>query len=327
MPAMPLWAAVALLYVANLFSSPFTAARAALMPEILAGDAYVTGNGLGNITNQLNQIVGFLVGGVVVMAVGPAAALVVDSGTFVVSALLIGVGVARRPAPVAAAPARLLADTWAGIRHVFSDPWLRGCLLLVWLASAFAFAPGAIAYPYVRYLGGGPGKAGLLLAAPCVGCTVGALVLTRLVRPRVRDRLLVPAAVVACSALLPVVLAPPLPVVLCLLAASGSGAAFAVPLNAIFVRRVAPELRARAMAVAISGLMAAQGLGFVLAGAAVQAGLAPPAVVGLCGAVGAPLVLVTGLTWRRSPMESADGLCVATSAIQDRASHGTSRPQ
>jgi len=63
-PAMPLPAAIVLLYVAHLWSPPFVAARSALMPEVLAGDAYILGNGLANVTFQVCQVVGFAVGGV-----------------------------------------------------------------------------------------------------------------------------------------------------------------------------------------------------------------------------------------------------------------------
>jgi MFS family permease len=298
-PMMPLWAAILLLYVAHLFAPPFTAARAALLPEVLPGDAYVTGNGLGNITHQAAQLVGFAIGGAVVAAIGSRWALAGDAATFAVSALLIAVGVRHRPAPEGVEPGRLWADTRAGLRYVFADPWLRGCLLLVWLASAFSYAPEAIAYPYAVRLGGGPATAGLLLAAPCVGYVGGAVLLTRLLPPPARDRLLVPAALLSTVALIPVLTGPGLPVVLALLTAAGAGAAFAAPLNAVFVRRVAPGFRGRAMGVAITGLLVAQGAGFLLAGAALQAGVPAPAVVGGSGVIGTLVVAAVGLTWQR----------------------------
>lgn len=91
--------------------------------------------------------------------------------------------------------------------------------------------------------------------------------------------------------------------VLIRLALAGAGASFAAPLNAIFVRRVAPEFRGRAMGVAASGLLVSQGLGFPTAGAAVQAGLAPATVVGLSGLLGTAAVLTT--RFARSPVGSS----------------------
>jgi MFS family permease len=300
LPGVPLWTAIVLLYTAHLFSAPFTAARAAVMPEVLPGDAYVTGNGLSNITHQLSQLFGFVGGGVIVATIGPVASLLGNAATFAVSAGLIAVGMRRRPAAQPSGGPGLWAQSKEGIRLIAGDPWLRSCLALVCVASGFTFAPEAIAYPYAISLGGGPTQAGLLLAAPCVGFLLGALVLTRLVAPETRDRLLAPAAVLSTLALVPALVLHSWAAVLVLFCAAGAGAAFGAPLNAIFVRRVAPEFRGRAMGVASSALLGCQGLGFLASGAAVQAGLSPATVVGLSGAVGTAAVLALAALWRRA---------------------------
>jgi predicted MFS family arabinose efflux permease len=293
-PGLPLWPAIVLLYAAHLFSPPFVAARAALMPEMLPGEAYIAGNGLSNITSQLSQLFGFVAGGVIVAAAGPVWSLLGNAATFVASALLISAGLARRPAPALSKETTgLLAQSRDGIRYILADPWLRTCLALVWVASAFSFAPEAIAYPWADSLGGGPAQAGLLLAAPSAGFLLGAILLTRVLSSGTRDRVLRPAAVLSTVALAPALLDPGLPVALLLLAVAGLGASFIVPLNAIFVRRVAPEFRGRAMGVAASGLLVVQGLAFLAAGGAVQAGLSPSTVAGLSGLLGTAAVLVT----------------------------------
>jgi predicted MFS family arabinose efflux permease len=300
LPAIPLWAAIVLLYIAHLWSTPFTAARSALMPEVLPGEVYILGNGLANITLQVGQVAGFAAGGLVVAATGPAVALLVDAATFGLSALLIVTGLRPRPAPVREQRQGLWRDFRDGARYVVADPWLRGCLLLVWTAGAFSFAIEGVAYPFAAQLGGGPRTAGLLLAASGVGFAVGATLLTRVVPLRSRDRLLPWAAVGSVLVLAPVVLAPGLAVAVGLLVAMGAGASFAAPLNAVFVRRVAPAYRGRAMGVATSGLLAVQGLGFLAAGAAVDAGFAPSTVVGFSGIAGTAAVLASVAYWRRS---------------------------
>lgn len=299
-PGLPLWAAIVLLYVAHLFSPPFVAARAAMMPEILPDDdLYVAGNGLSNMTSQLAQLFGFVAGGVIVLAIGPVAALLSNAATFVLSALLIVAGVRSRPAMPQTGRTGLLAQSRDGVRYLLADPWLRACLALVWIASGFTFAPEAIAYPYAISLGGGPAQAGLLLAAPCVGYLLGALTLTRLLHPTTRDRLYVPAALLSTLALIPLAFLSSLPASLTLLVAAGAGASFVVPLNAVFVRRVAANFRGRAMGVAASGLLVCQGAGFLLAGGAVQAGRAPATVIGLSGTLGTAAVLGAAVAWRR----------------------------
>ncbi|GAB3876415.1 MFS transporter [Kibdelosporangium lantanae] len=301
-PGLPVAVAIALLFCGQLFASPFTAARAATIPQVLEGEDYIAGNGLGNITFQVSQIAGFAVGGVVVALIHPTGALIADSATFVLSAVLLWIGVHERPAPGDPERPSLLRDTAEGLRYVFGDRWLRGCLLLVWLSGGFAYAPESIAYPYAEQLGGEARTAGLLLAAPCFGYVVGALLLTRIVSPGTRDRLLLPMAVLSTAALVPVLLDPPLVVVLGLYVVTGFGASFSAPLNAVFVRRVADAYRGRAMGVAVAGIMASQGLGFLLAGAVAQLGPTPSTVAGLAGVAGTGCLVVIGV---RSPVGRA----------------------
>jgi predicted MFS family arabinose efflux permease len=308
LPVMPLWAAIVLLYVAHLWSPPFTAARSALMPEVLPGEVYILGNGLANITFQVGQVAGFAIGGLVVAVTGPALALLANAGTFGLSAVLIMAGVRRRPAPARGRRSGLWRDFRDGAGYVVADRWLRGCLLLVWTASAFSFAIEGVAYPFAAQLGGGPRTAGLLLAASGVGFAIGAAVLTRLLPPRSRDRLLPWAAVGSVAVLVPIVFAPSLAVAICLLVAMGAGASFAAPLNAVFVRRVAPAYRGRAMGVATSGLLSVQGLGFLAAGTAVDAGFAPSTVVGFSGIAGTAAVLASAAYWRRQRSVTAPQL-------------------
>src|SRR5213079_2627345 len=62
-PGLPVGALIGLLYVLHLFAPPFAAARAALMPQVLEGEAYITGNGLAASSYQLVQVIGFAAGG------------------------------------------------------------------------------------------------------------------------------------------------------------------------------------------------------------------------------------------------------------------------
>lgn len=301
-PGMPIWLAIALLYLAHLATPPATASRSAMLPEILSGDIYILGSGLNIVTFQVSQILGFAAGGVAVTLVGAKTTLLINACTYLLSAILVRYGVKQRPAPQVSTVARrsYLRDLSAGVRYVFSDGWLRGCLLLVWLSSAFAYAPEAIAYPYARELGQATAAAGIMLAAPAVGHVVGTVLLTRIITPKLRDRLLVPHAVLACAVLMVAFFSPPFPVVLVMLCISGFGSSFASPLNAMFVRRVSDDYRGRANGVAIAGITAGQGLGFLLAGAlgSVLGNLA--LTVGICGLAGTVASLAAGIAWRRS---------------------------
>ena len=300
-PGMSATAVIVLLYVTHTFRSPFTAARSALLPDVLDGDAYIAGNGLCNVTQQVAQVVGFAAGGIIVTWLRPSGALLLDAATFVISAGLIGAGVRPRPTAVSSrGRPRLLGESVEALRQVFGDHWSRGCLLLVCFGLALPYGSEAVVYPLARELGGGAEVAGLLLAAPGIGYIFGAVLLTRVLSGRTRDRLLVPFAVLSSAVLAPALLSPPIPVLVVLFFLLGFGSAFSVPLNAMFAQRLNAEHRGRIMAIAISGILAMQGTGFLLAGALADAGLQPATAVGLIGVVGVAVVIATAMTWSDS---------------------------
>lgn len=296
-PGIPLGLLVGMLFVANLFTPPFEAARAATTPEILSGDRYAVGLALSNISAQLAQVGGFVAGGALVLAVSARGALLIDAATFAVSAVLLWVGVRVRPAAARGERLSLWADAKEGIAVVFGTPRIRRLIAMLWVAAALGFAPEGLAAAYAAELDKGAAAVGLLLAANPLGLIIGGLVIGRMTRPSRRQRLLVPLAVLSVLALVPAATTPWLPVILALLFLSGVGFSFVIPLNVLVVQAVPDAARARAFGVIATGLQAVQGLGIVAAGL-VATVLAPSVVVTLCGAVGSVIVLAIGLRAR-----------------------------
>ncbi|MBA3252039.1 MAG: MFS transporter [Geodermatophilaceae bacterium] len=296
-PGIPLGLLVGMLFVANLFTPPFEAARAATTPEILSGDRYAVGLALSNISAQLAQVGGFVAGGALVLAVSARGALLIDAATFAVSAVLLWVGVRVRPAAARGERLSLWADAKEGIAVVFGTPRIRRLIAMLWVAAALGFAPEGLAAAYAAELDKGAAAVGLLLAANPLGLIIGGLVMGRMMRPSRRQRLLVPLAVLSVLALVPAATTPWLPVILALLFLSGVGFSFVIPLNVLVVQAVPDAARARAFGVIATGLQAVQGLGIVAAGL-VATVLAPSVVVTLCGAVGSVIVLAIGLRAR-----------------------------
>lgn len=267
-----------LIFAVTLLAAPFEAARAATMPEVLAGDQYVVGSAVSNVTQQLAQVLGYGGGGLVLLLLRPRQALLLDAVTFLVSAALLRAGVRDRPAGCTAGPRTgALADVRDGAAVVLGDPLLRSLVLLAWAGAAFAVVPEGLVAPYARDLGGGAGTVGLLLAAAPTGAVVGALLVGRLVAPARRLHLLIPLAVLSMAPLLAFLLRPGLPVSLLLLALSGIGGAFQLPANAAFVAAVPAAVRGRAFALVAAGLYAGQGLAVLLAG--VLSSVVAPALV------------------------------------------------
>jgi predicted MFS family arabinose efflux permease len=292
---MPLAALVVLLFAVTLFTAPFTSARSALYPDILAGDRYVLGTAITMTTFQVAQVAGFAVGGALVGFLGARTCLLADVATFAASAVLVWFGVSTRPA-AQAATGRLFApvtDAVAGIRLVFSRPALRTPMLFGWLA-AFTVVPEGLAAPLAHRLHGGDVTVGLILASTALGISVGSLAFSRLVSPARRTAWMGPLAVVSCLLLLTVALHPALPLTLLVLFASGAGTCYQMAANAAFVTAAPPQQRSQAFGLAQAGIYLGQGGVIILAGAAATR-YTSPIVIAASGAIGATVALVLAI--------------------------------
>ncbi len=299
-PGVPLPALLVLLLLVSVCSPPFEAARAALSADVLTDDRYAVASSLTGIVQQLAQVGGFLLGGALAAAFSPSVALGLNAATFAVSALWLSVGLRHRPAPVRDAgedPGTVLADVGQGLRFVLGTPRLASIVAVLWVGSFFLNAPEGIVTPLSVELTGGTALVGVLLAANPVGAIVGAVLVGRFCPPSLRERLVIPLVI---ASLTPLLLLWPaqwllegaglLLVVTLLLALSGIGMAWTIPLNVVFVQSVPSAYRGRAFGVAIAGLFGAQGLGVVAAGGLASV-LPPTTVVIVLGGVGLLVVI------------------------------------
>lgn len=307
-PGTPLWLLCVLLFATQLIAVPFGAARAALLPDVLPGDLYVLGNAVGNITNQLGQVIGFAAGGLLVGVLGSSPTLALDAVTFLVSAALLRWGVRHRPAARSSerASESLLVAAAAGVRLVWGSRDLRVLAGFGWL-GAFYVVPEGLAAPYADQIGSGPAGVGILLAAAPCGTVVGALAYSRLVRPAQRLRLMGPLAVLACAPLVLCAVRPGLVASAVLLAVSGMASAYQLAANAAFVTAVPAQSRGQAFGLVQAGINVGQGLAIVVAGAAAQLVDAAWVIV-VAGAAGCIAAVALARAWRRAPsFPVADG--------------------
>lgn len=294
-PYVPVPALIVILLVSSMFSPPFESSRSALTTQVLTGDRYVLGNGLSLTASQMCNILGLLAGGALVAAVSARGALLIDAGTFVVSALMIRFGVMNRPPAEDAARTSWVKQMVGGAHAVFRNPRLRAILLVVWCSPAFGFAWEGITAPWANDMHRGARTVGVLLAAGTAGMVVGVIVITRLFAPALRNRLVLPMAIAAPGVIALVLISrTSFPLAVALVVVGGLLSSFAIPLNALFMQALPVDLRGRAFGFAQGGLMASQGLGVLIAGAlagVLQAGT----VIGILGIAGAVLTLVIGL--------------------------------
>ena len=311
-PAMPLASLIVLLFAVTFVGAPFTAARAALYPDVLAGERYVLGTTVTLTTSQFAQVLGFALGGAAVGFLGIRTSLVVDAATFAISALIVGIWVRRRPASrgVSVGGSDAVGSDNSGllgtVRLVFGTAALRWPMLFGWLA-AFYNAPEGVAAPLARSVGGGAAAVGVILAAQVFGESAGMLVFGRMVRSETRLRWMGPLAVAACAVLAAFVLLPTLGGVVALLAASGAFGAYQLAANAAFVKAVPPAQRARSFGLAQGGMSLGQGTVMIVAGAAAQR-FAPSSVIAAIGATGAACAVLIAVQWHRAgkPQNTAD---------------------
>jgi MFS family permease len=317
-PGMPLPVLLALLLAVSLCAPPFEAARAALTADVLVGDRYAVGVTLTGVTSQVAQLLGFLLGGVLLSGFSPSVALMADAATFAVSAVWLTVGLRRRPAPEPEADDGLDGSLWgataSGLRLIATAPRLRALVGLTWIAALFVNAPEGVATPLALEVQGTTAAVGLLLAANPAGTAIGGLVVGRFCSPELRDRLLSPLLTLSLAGVLLAGLAPLLldrgpalfGTVLAFLFLAGVGGACNIPLNVAFVQAVPSAYRGRAFGVAAAGLAGVQGLGVVAAGLGAEV-LTPSTVVALCGAVGLLAVVVPLVSLRRAPLPAVRG--------------------
>jgi MFS family permease len=308
-PGMPISAMVALLFVVTFVGAPFTSARAAVYPEVLTGDSYAIGTAVTLTTYQFAQVLGFAAGGTVVGIFGTRTSLVADAATFLTSALIVRAWVRARSAPVARAHADSGSSrrpgVMAGARLVFANRVLRTTMLFGWLA-AFYNAPEGVVTPLAHILGGGAATVGVILAAPALGETVGALVLSRFVAAPTRLRSMGPLAVATSAVLVLFLWRPDLLVSLLVLFTSGLCASYQIAANSAFVSAAPQEQRGQAFGLAQGGMSLGQGIVMILAGAAADHH-SPARVIAVCGAVGAVVALVIAIGWARERDLPANG--------------------
>jgi hypothetical protein len=209
---------------------------------------------------------------------------------------------------------RWWADTRAGVVAVSADPRRRVLASLVWLVGCYV-VPEGLAAPYAAQLGAGPLAVGLLMAADPAGGVLGAWLVTRFVPEWWRSRLLGGFAAGGGLALAACWAGPGVLVSALLWGASGvCSSACLVQAQTAFVRATPDELRGRAIGVAASGLIAAQGVAILVAGLLAER-VGAAAAIGGTGLLGLLLAVGLAVGWRRAavghPDLGADGVPLA----------------
>ncbi|MGW1816432.1 MFS transporter [Streptomyces sp. NPDC002125] len=307
LPHTPLPVLAGLLVLAQLAEAPFGASQGALMPAVLGERLYERGQRVMMITHQTGQLLGFAAGGVLVVWLGSHVSLGLNAVTFLISALLIRLGVKARPVEKGTdeQPKRVHTQVWSAAALIWSDPRLRSLVALAWLAG-FIVLPEGLAAPFAEEAGGSAASVGLLLAAHPAGMVLGAALLGRAgFDAERRRRLLGPLAV---GANLPLVIywaGPGVGVALVVLLVSGICSVYQITAAATFVLLTPDAQRGQALGLARSGLTAMQGIGVAAGGLAAELSGSSAQTIGGAGLVGTLCAVLVGVSWSRARGTSA----------------------
>lgn len=180
-----LWLIYLLTVLQACMSALFEPARGAILPALVGQDDILTANTLSNVTWSAMLAVGALLGGLAASLFGTETALLIDSLTFLLSALLI-VGIrantkAVQPAGAEAAELKSSSGFMDGLRYVRRNPGVAAALFIKFGLSLGSVDTLMIAYGTVLFVIGenGTGSLGILYSAFGVGAVVGPLLVNR----------------------------------------------------------------------------------------------------------------------------------------------------
>ncbi|MGN6760443.1 MAG: MFS transporter [Leifsonia sp.] len=156
------------------------------LPSVIGRDRVLAGNSSLEFVRASGQVAGPALGGVLVTLIGAASVLLVQAGTFVVSALcLLGIR-AREDAPApssAGRPRRMREEIAEGLGFVLRSRVLRATTVASALGNfSFAIASAVNMVFLSRTLGLSPALIGVVIAVGSVTVMIGAAFTTRLSR-------------------------------------------------------------------------------------------------------------------------------------------------
>ena len=270
---------LALVAVAGALRGPGDAAKYALVPALVARGGVSTerATGLHGAVERTASMVGAAGAGVLIAAIGPANAILVDAASFAASAAVLawstrGLG---RPAPVApdepeAPYRRRLREGWDFLRH---DRLLLGITIMVALTNLLDLAWASVLMPvWGKETGGGAAAIGAVFAiwagASALGAGCAAAWGDRLPRYKVY---LVAFLVTGLPRFVVLALGAPLLVVLAFCVVGGFASGFLNPvLGAVILERIPERLVGRVTSLSTASCYALMPFGGVLGGALVS---------------------------------------------------------
>lgn len=263
----------------GVFGGAFLPASQSILPETLSADQLQAGNGLMLASRQGANLIGVALAGVIVVALTSAAALAIDAGTFLVSALSLALmRTTHRTAPAAEKQAVSREHSFPGVqgqterislwRFLRTSRLIQGTLLIFIMIGLVSGGLIEVALPALVHgpLHGNASGYGIILAGWGAGAFAGAIGAGALGKGQHKGLVMLVAGLImaALLALLPTWDIPG--AVVCMLIAGFAGSIVNVVLFTAIQLAIPRHLMGRAMSLLLFGTFGVYPLSVALAG-------------------------------------------------------------
>jgi len=257
-------------FAVGCFTAPYFASARIVVPDVVGDDerAVAEVNAVLGGANQMTQIAGPVLAGVLIAATSPSIVLVIDAGTYVFSFLTIAAFVRAGKRVQATAESK---GVLAGLRFLFRDPLLGPLLAVACVLNLveLGMLVGINALAYFQF--SSAHVAGYLFGAFGAGALIGAVFAQRLVRRVDLLKLAAFGIVLMPLPLYAFVVTIPWPVAVIVFGTFGLfGGLVNPPLLGILTTRPPEALRAKVMTAVMTVATGAGPLGFLGAGQALR---------------------------------------------------------
>lgn len=273
-----------LAFAGALLDAPGFTARQVLVPDLgdRAGMSRERANSLFQTVDNASLMIGPVIAGLAIVALGPVSALWLDAASFVVSAAIVAVAI---PRGLGRGAGEDVADVLEGLRVLARDRVLRAVTLVAAVANFVGTPIFAVLLPALALrTAAGADAFGIMVGAYGGGLVAGSLGYG-IVGARVGRRLVASLGFAGTGvAFAAVAIAPPLPVILIALAVGGVASG---PINPIaftvMQERVPAPVRGRVFGAVLGGVLVAAPVGMLALGALAEV-QGPQIGLGIAGA-------------------------------------------
>ena len=295
----------ALLAVGPLVTSALGGSMIALVSDILPPDGFILGRATMNIAVGGMQVVGYGLGGLLLITFTTTQLFLGAAGALLVAVLLLRLGLSDHPPRHAGAS--IVRRTREVNRALLGSRVVRPIYLTLWVPNGLIVGCEALFVPFAG------DRAGYLFAVTAAGMLLGDVVVGRFLAVAARDRLIGPLRLLLAVPYLAFFLVPSLPYAAALAGVASVGYSASLPLQERLVTRTEEQARGQVFGLQGTGLMVGQAVGALLGGVTASAlGMGPVAAAQAMGVMAVASVLVSvaltpGLRRSRPGVEVPDG--------------------